>query len=509
MVLHTFTRYMKIINIALKKRIYEIILLIFILPVIFINVNKFHDWGDDFAQYIYQTKKFVTNEKSFAPKILNSESHTPIQRGEGFSLILSPVYYFYGDNIEAMIRLISIFLFLTGIVLFVFFNSKYSNTSSKLISLLLVLIILYNYHTLLLKMEIMPVFPYMLILYICILMYDKINLFTPLFIFSILTGLLLSIWNMGWAFYITILIHFSIKIIRNYNLLKLKQLMIFIFIPILCYISIKLLIFKNISMQNITWYGNIFTFSYLKNIIFENLHFYLFTLKVFFEQEVWGWANILIKDFALVLFIIGMVNKWRTKIDITDIYFIIHILILLCYPYKSAGIRFILPLIPIIMIYIVNGINSIILKVNIKKEYLISCFLIVILSSNYINIKNLILNGDSKINGPQNKESVELFKTVKKMIPNTSIIAFTKPWTLYFYTNRVSLYINNQIEIQKLKKELIMNRTNYVLLCIDSLQYDIYNDKLNRQIKNSTDFKLIWENKKFVLLELTDLPFTL
>ena len=40
----------------MRKIIEHTILLLFLIPLFFINIKSSHDWGDDFAQYIHQAK---------------------------------------------------------------------------------------------------------------------------------------------------------------------------------------------------------------------------------------------------------------------------------------------------------------------------------------------------------------------------------------------------------------------------------------------------------------------
>jgi len=178
----------------IKKNLFKIALILLIFPLTFININQFHDWGGDFAQYLDQTKDFLSGTSSFELEIIDSENFTPAQRGAGFSIMLSPIYYLFGNNIRFFIFFISISLFLLGIVLFGVFNDKEIPVYSKFVSLLLVLTILYNYHFLRLKMEIMPVFPFMLILYSCLILYKKESQ-TSFWMFSLLPGLLISMKN--------------------------------------------------------------------------------------------------------------------------------------------------------------------------------------------------------------------------------------------------------------------------------------------------------------------------
>src|ERR1022692_37270 len=138
---------------------YRIYVLLFVLltPLFMINIRDSHDWGDDFAQYIYQAKNIVEGIPQSEPcYIYDNPNFASPFHSIGFSLILTPVYYFFGNNIKAFSILLSIILFLFCFAIFVF-NRKYFN---NLISVLLVLIFVYNPYTLNFKMEIMTDIPF-------------------------------------------------------------------------------------------------------------------------------------------------------------------------------------------------------------------------------------------------------------------------------------------------------------------------------------------------------------
>jgi len=482
-----------------KSTLHVILLIALIFPIgVFIGINDYHDWGGDFAQYLSQTKDFLSGTSDTKLAILNYEVFCPKQRGSGFSFLLSPVYYLTGHNIKSLLTLISIFYVLLGVVLYYFFQTRYSQVNNKIVSILLVLNILYNYHVLKLKMEIMPIFPFMLILYSILIVYSfHKKTYLSFFFISILIGLLITVRNIGLCIYIAILLHLFIEIVKNYDSKKLNELLIIFFIPLLTIASIKWLVFGDISLQNITWYNSVFSLGNIKDIIFNNLQSYLNTIKRLFEQEIWGWSNILIRDSVLILFLIGLVKKWREKIDVTDTFFIIYIGLLLIYPYDKATYRFLIPVLPIILIYIIIGIKSI--ELRIKNHYLVFSFFLILLVSNYINVKNIIIDGDKYILGPENEKASEAFQFIKNTIHDDYSIAFSKPSVLHYYTSKKSLYINSRDEVKKIENELIKYKTPYILLCSDSIQSNIFNIKMLNHTNNNYNYKKVWANEEYIL----------
>jgi len=92
--------------------------LVFILcvPLLFINIRKDIDWGDDSALYLMQAK-YITQgtPQENTQYIYNSDRYLmgPPAYPIGFPIMLSIVYYFYGLDFHA----ISIFITITLISL--------------------------------------------------------------------------------------------------------------------------------------------------------------------------------------------------------------------------------------------------------------------------------------------------------------------------------------------------------------------------------------------------------
>ena len=142
---------MRKLDVFNSKRFSILVLSILLFPVIFLNLSDYHNWGDDFAQYIDQARFFLNKRNNINTEVLNTENNVPIQRGEGFSLLISPIFLIFGLKIKYYLVYLSLFLILTGFLLFYYLKNYINN---KALVLILVLIFVYNYNTINLKGEI-------------------------------------------------------------------------------------------------------------------------------------------------------------------------------------------------------------------------------------------------------------------------------------------------------------------------------------------------------------------
>jgi hypothetical protein len=484
----------------INDKVLLIILLVISIPLLFININEYHDWGDDFAQYIDQARHFI-NGIPYSHFLTGSDTYEPSQKGSGFSLILAPAYFFSGNSIRAFLITVSITLFLLLPVLFSFYKDRFVQATS----LLLVIFFAYNYHILRMKAEVMAVFPFMLLLYLCFLLLKKKGL-GSFMLLSLSAGMLVSIANKGWIFVVVVLSYLLFQVIRNAIQKKsdkesFVKLLLFLLIPIAFHLLIKEMVLKRISMDDITHYNGMFSFSGMAYVFFQNLKYYFEIFKLFFEQEVWGWANIIIKNTVIILFVIGIINKCRKKFDLIDAFFFLYIFTLLCFDYRQAGIRYLIPVLPLMMMYVVTGIKTLEQLLRMKNNMLTHIFLVMIIASNYINLKNIITAKENISFGPQSKTSVEAFDYIRDHVPSSSVVAFQKPFIINLYADRISMNYDESKGIAELKRKLINFHVDYFLVCSDPLQDGVYDKSFHENAVTDKDLEMVWKNSGFELLE--------
>ena len=484
-------------SILSKPTILQLITLILILsPVLFINIDNRHNWGDDFAQYLDQINYFIHKKNNPALEVLNYKIYSPINRGEGFSLLLSPITIFFGNQINYYIAFLSGILFLLGITLFYFFKPK---INSIYLVFILSLLFVFNYNTLDFKQDILTLFPFMLVLYLTFI-HSRIHSDTLLHYIktAVLTGLLISFWNIGWVLFLTNILFLLRKLNKN----QLQQIIILLIVPLLVDLGIKKIVFGTIFSESLLWYNDFFTYQNIVANFTYNLNYYLNILQFYFEQEIWGWLNTLIKNFVIVLFIIGLIKKWLTKIEKIDIFFLLYIITILCYPYQGAGIRFLSPVIPIIFLYIYQGIKSISIQEKIKMEVVAIVFFSILLMSNYIKSNEIIAKKYNYRYGPQNKEAIEAFNYIAKNIDHNAIIAFRKPWVLHLYTKHKSVCFRSENSFPDFCSTLNKFKTRYVLMSNNKLDRGVYSEEYFKEIQRSSKFKIVWSNRKFNLYNI-------
>ncbi len=483
----------------------KLLLLLSILPLLYINVKSTHDWGDDFAQYIIQAKCICIHSFSSVYNVSGLEQYSPQFRPLGFSLILAPFYSFFGNNTYVFEMVNSVFLLFLCLILFVFFEKYFSN----LISFLLVIVFAYNPSLSWLKQEIMSEIVFTFLIISAFLMYsNKGNycyLKTCFFVSCLLLvkyiGIVLII------AYLTELIFCNIKYyIKHKKVLESKERLINSFIiaivPLLIYYLVTDIIFK-IPSGNLTWYNKFFISKDMFAIAFNNLIDYKDVFLNSFEQEVPHYVNILLKTSACIFFIAGVILKFKNKMELQDYFFVFYITLLLLYPYTKGGFRFLLPVFPLILLYITYGAMAIINSFFFQKKILIYLYFAIIIFSYSINIKSIVIQTPIMEIGPQDKYFSESAEYIKKNTLEKDCFIFMKPWAFNLFTDRKVIPFEGHTSVKDFKSALITFNVKYILACYNP-SYELYDVNMLNLIANEPKYKRVWNNTVFALYKKND-----
>ena len=112
----------------MRREIEHTVLLLFLIPLFFINIKSSHDWGDDFAQYIHQAKNISEGiSQNNTGYIFNSDVFLgPQAYPTGFPLLLAPIIKHYGFNFIVLNYTMTFFLVIVSLFGFLFLRKYFS-----------------------------------------------------------------------------------------------------------------------------------------------------------------------------------------------------------------------------------------------------------------------------------------------------------------------------------------------------------------------------------------------
>lgn len=473
-----------------KLRIITVLLL---LPLFFINVKDSHNWGDDFAQYLIQAKNIYEGKPQTENGLLfnpGDPAYAIEAYPVGFPLLIFPVYALFGIDFFAFSILLTFFLFGTGILIFEFFRKR----STELIALLITLIFCYNVHLLELKKQVLSEIPFTFCLLIILLWYEShsINRKYSWIVPGILFGYLISIRLAGIAF----LTGFVIQELSNLRFKNgkvddhSKRSFYTILSAVAVFWILNALLFPIKTGGLFSFYFDAFYEHEIQ--LSSNAKFYYDVVEFMFPflgswiPSLWilfpiaGWITRLIKNPSLIEFSIP-----------------VYVLLIIFYPYAHAGLRFLLPILPFLLFY--SGYFFLtVLKGFGRKGYYATLFIFLVPFTGSISPAVGIINAQQQPeDGPQLKESNELFHFIKTT-PVNSAIVFCKARAISLYTGRSSLYTIKNHSLEEINNQFQKYDGLYLVIANVPLNHETYDSRLIDYIKNyNNEYEKVWENRRF------------
>ena len=504
-----------------QKKIYsDIIFIVFFIPAIFINTPNMHNWGGDFAQYINQAKCIVEGKtQTETGYIYNDEIPVigPPAYPVGFSILLSPIYLIYGNNISVYILFMGILLFILGIVFFFFFLQYMKGRYAFLFSALLI----YNPWTLSFKGYLMTDIPFTIVLLLgfIIIKRENMNKIFKLFLLSIIAGVLILFKTIGILFSLSVLSYYGYIFISNtINWKKsqvfLKKIGIFLsfLVVFIFFVNLLIPIPKGGSYLDQVHFASLWKSSLVNLNYYTNLSFNFFPLdyasSVYTRQivsqfpflfKLYEILSLILRSFLFVALILGIYKSIISKkYELSDFLFVFYFIFIVLWPSKS-GFRYLLPIFPILLLYIYNGRT--LFSLNLKSFYLV--FLIILILPTYLTSAYL-LNKPKNIDGPQIKNAEEVFKYIKNNTDENSVVVFWKPRVAALYTERKSLVHDFSLDFEKLEKKYKIKSNNLYYLRDKYLDNRIvYETELNKfSVKTKEMCDTVFSNNRFILYKL-------
>lgn len=435
-------------NIKTQKLWYSFILIIILIPTYFIHSQKYPDWGDDFAQYIYQAQQ-INSPSEVYRQVINVEEYSSPKRSVFFSVVLSIIKP--TNQIQNYINLISISYILAGVCFFLFLSNRFS----LIVSFIGTLSVFYNFLFLRLKSEVVPEFLFIALFYLILYLAFSTKNWVK-YIIPILLGLLVSIRFIGLSLvlsYIIFLLFSKDKTIKQ----KLKDVSICLLIFGTIILFVNNFFLSAINNQEVKLYGTLVLQGYNFKVFFDNISIYSRYLTLFFEQEIPFWMNTVITFCVVSVFIIGLVVSLKSKKSILNFSLIFYFLFLFFYPYSGDTIKYLIPIVPLVIYYIIFGMSFVLDTIHFRrKEILIVGCLCIIVLSNSKTIWLVVNHHDNKI-GPYESSILHDYENIKKVVKVNENIAFGKPFIVNLLIDRDSYFLNNKNYRQ------VFTKANYVL----------------------------------------------
>ena len=407
------------------------------------TLRRGHEWGDDFAWYILQSKSILngtTAEFMEQSRFTNGQSTThlgPVAYPWGYPLILTPVYALQGISPLAL-KLPGLFFYAGFLVcLYLLMKTRLTETESLLI------VALFAFNPLLIQFL------------------DQILSDIPFLFFSTLSLWLMTLKGkrstlqhigIGAAIFCTtflrvtgVLLLGCFLIVEFFKLLEdrkdrtrvmeiIKGSFIVCFVFVLLWMT-NLLLFPSGGDSYFSQYSSLLETA--KGFI--PAYFNAFSL---FFGETQGWKYLYYLMFGL--FLLGAGTRWKQD-PIFILFFVLWLLVHVTYPYWQ-GPRYIFPLLPIFIYFIFQAIRFLISRLPQENRFLgqrvVYGFWILIAGILFVNsITNASANlqNDRSISGPFDPYSRQVYEYIREETPPESVVVFFKPRVMVMMTDHPTI----------------------------------------------------------------------
>lgn len=457
-------------------------MLIFSVPLFFLNVPGAHSLGDDFAQYIKEadniSKGLPYNQTNYIFNDLDKQ-YAPPQYPPGYPLLLAPVVKAFGIAIQPMLYLNALMLVALSFVLFAWFR-KYAGVVA---AVAMALIIVYSNVIIDAKGNVLSDLPCMLFVSLYLLL-RKSETFSPgRIILLILTATMVIL--IRWQ---GLLIVAAEGIYFLLFLLKSLWLRRFNVRDTLNHISLKVVagtLILFFLVNNVVFYSPQGTFSYyltmsvhrterLRDLAFQNLK-YLFTLlsdllrfpestkRLRFISITFSWVAF---GFAAAGFILSL-----RKPRVDDIFFLLMIFMVILLPVHQ-GPRVLFEIFPIYILYSYTAVACISrLRLPKLSPYVavgsVAIFLLLGAGTYRRYAANECIGC---VPGPV---ANYIFDYVKANVADSDIVVFPRPRLFTLYTNKKAVVYASNATDQENNRKFAMLNVKYFMPWFDKtlLQY--------------------------------------
>lgn len=506
-----------------NKQTYLIFFLIIVIlfSIYLISFRGGHDWGDDFAAYIDQSRAIVDgNLEEIISVHKYRYENSPLTGGPivspwGFAILLSPIYYVFGLDILPMKIYVSLFFIASLIVFFLLIQDRLSNIDK----LLLIALIAFNRFYFIFKEVVHPDIPFLLFSLLSLFLIKEVFIFKKIWInklfsysfIGFLIFLSVEIRSIGYVLLPTLLV---VQFIESKASIKKIVSDWFNYVPYINFFvlsAIRGLVLPSVDFSGYFFQG--FTLKMILKNVFHNIKLYTLLPSKFFLLEfdmidVFSqnnhWLLLLLYGILLLFVVYGIiVNIKKDYIFFAYVFFTLTTLII---DPSFQGYRYYLPIFPFFIYFLFAGLLKITLPLSVisdKLRYLNinaahalgAVFLMISLFHiSHMAKQNITFNRTEGSQGPYSADSVEMFDYIKRNTDKDAVFDFKKPRAFSLYTDRKCVATHTL-------DQLVNSPADYFVY-IKEIPWWYQTDVLDY----SKNLKCIFENKTFLLCELKQRP---
>lgn len=472
------------------------LLAVLVLPLFFICVRSTHDWGDDFAQYIIQARDLSHDGMALPDRaVLNWPAHGPAPKGIGFAVLLVPAQAMFGTRVAPY--LVVNVLVVMAIVLLFFHHLRRAHGSAA--ACIGALLFVYDRHVLQACTEIMPD----LLLTLCVVLLmvfldkpDRKRWWGAVVV--VMCAVLLK--SAGWVQWLVLCAELVRQRWRNTDQRpQVAVVVVGMVLPVTVGVLAPTLLSRSMA-GSAFWYTELFDAGGLLHRMGTNALVYAGEAARYFEQELPMWMNHIIVPLVLATAAFGFIRRVARRFGAMELLVVLWILMLLVYPDINSAARFMLPLLPIMLLYLIEGTAWLIGRVKLPRvtvPIMLSAFLL----AHTLSVRWFAQHDKTAAMGPYAPAALEAFGAVQRFVPADSRIASTRPWAVHLFTGRTSMWALSPTDPGRPVAHVADVQPQFTLVAWSPCEAGMYDAGYAMAVLEDPEWSPVWHNAAFVLLE--------
>lgn len=482
----------------MKRRAWQgyALLAVLVLPLLFICVRDTHDWGDDFAQYIVQARDLSQDGVILPDRaVLNWPAHGPAPKGIGFSLLLVPVQAMFGTEVAPYAMLNVAVVMAIALLLFRYLRNVHATATAFIGALLFA----YDRHVLQACTEIMP--DLLMALAVVLLM---VFLHQPgqRRWWGAVAVAVFAVWlkSAGWLLWLVLCVELVRSRWRTEAQRPTTMVMVCgLLLPPVVVVLLPMLVSRSMVASGF-WYAELFDAGELMHRMGTNALIYARQVVHYFEQELPMWMNRLLVPVVLATAAVGFIRRVVKHYGAVELLVVLWVLMLLVYPDTNSAARFMLPLLPVVLVYLVEGSAWIAERMKLPRVVL-PAVLGAFLLAHALSVRWFAQHDNTAAMGPYAPAAQEAFEAVRRIVPADARVASTRPWAVHLFTGRTSMWAASPTDPGRPVAHVADVQPQFALIASSPTEAGMYDEGYLMAVQANAQWVPVWRNEAFVLLE--------
>ena len=485
-----------------KKYQPYLLLLLFAIPLYFLNITNVHSWGDDFAQYIKEALNIAHGKPFYQSNYIYNSYNTnyaPPQYPPGFPLLLAPVVKVWGVSFIAMCYFSSFIVTCLLFALFAYFR-KYTGTVA---AICLSVLICYSQVVIDLKRNVLADLP-CLLFFTLYFLYRNARQYSWQRIAALVFFAAMAIQNRSQAIFLLAAegVWLFLSVIKAS--VKEKKLTVNRQVITPALFVVPGVILLDLFIDKVLFYSPLPTNAFYNSFLHEAAHwdlkkiaedytgYLLKTISAYFYFDAHNGFRravvLFMTNMGLTFTITGFIINVYRRLSVEDVFFGIMCVVIIFFP--GRDVRYFLPVIPILFYYCYTTFKAILTAVTTANgRWMAVAITVLYIGTGYEYLKTA---ATETVPGciPEHKDLVAI-DYLKKHVSDKDIIVFTKPRMLTLFTDKRSMNVSWQLTQEMNKRVFDSLQVKYILV-VDGLD-DAYFKTYLRAVQQPVDSARISE----------------